>query len=56
MSKAVFYSAHIWKDTLNVELIVAGKTIKLSDLPTSNELIKELTSLFKRHLPKPEDI
>jgi len=61
MSKARFYSAYIssWRDghpTMRIELEIGGKRIELSDLPCSNELIKELTATFKRYLPKPEDI
>lgn len=60
MSKAIFQSAsiHTWdkKPTATVQLIVDGKCVEIHDMPVSNELIKELTALFKRHLPKSEEV
>jgi hypothetical protein len=56
MSKAIFKRAHIYANTLTVELVINGKAIELHDIPVSNEIIKELTTLFKRHLPKLEEI
>lgn len=60
MSKAKFIYAHIstWGEApkVSVELEINGKRTEISGMPASNELIKELTALFKRHLPKAEDI
>jgi len=60
MSKAIFHSAHIsaWDKniTASVNLIVGGKHVEIKDMPVSNEVIKELTALFKRHLPKMEEV
>lgn len=62
MSKARLMYASIWaynidkKPTLTVELDIGGKEIRISDMPVSNEMMKELVATFKRHLPKPEDI
>lgn len=60
VSKAIFKYANInaygKTPEADITLEVNGKKVCLRDVPASNELIKELTALFKRHLPKMEDI
>lgn len=56
MGKAEFKSAYFWEKKVSVSLIINGKEMEICDIPASNELIKELTRLFKQHLPKVEDI